>query len=63
MRVIAAFATLLALACAAPSALDMEKRQQGEGCVEVFFPESCADRGLVYCDGAGAIQICCNRCY
>ncbi|KAL4935390.1 hypothetical protein BDV06DRAFT_228879 [Aspergillus oleicola] len=63
MRVIAAFAALLALAYAAPNAVDMEKRQQGENCVEVFYPETCADRGLVYCDGAGSIQVCCTRCY
>ncbi|KAL4736515.1 hypothetical protein BDV11DRAFT_193659 [Aspergillus similis] len=67
MRVIAAFTTLLALAYAAPSAelekTSLVKRQQGENCIEVFFPESCADRGLVECDGAGSIRICCTRCY
>ncbi|KAL2854634.1 hypothetical protein BJX68DRAFT_264533 [Aspergillus pseudodeflectus] len=47
MRVVAVFTALLAVAFAAPS---LEKRQQGENCVEVFFPESCADRGLVECD-------------
>ncbi|KAL4756956.1 uncharacterized protein BDW70DRAFT_144125 [Aspergillus foveolatus] len=67
MRLIAAFTAFLALAYAAPS-VDFEKtslgkRQQGENCVEVFFPESCADRGLVECDGAGSIRICCTRCY
>ncbi|KAB8068505.1 hypothetical protein BDV29DRAFT_162333 [Aspergillus leporis] len=60
MRVIAAFAVLLTLAYATPS---LEKRQQGENCIEVFFPDSCAARGLVECDGAGSIRICCTRCY
>ncbi|KAF7588048.1 hypothetical protein BBP40_006217 [Aspergillus hancockii] len=60
MRVTTAFITLLTLAYAAPS---LEKRQQGENCIEVFFPDSCASRGLVECDGAGSIRICCTRCY
>ncbi|KAL3472091.1 hypothetical protein BJX99DRAFT_262602 [Aspergillus californicus] len=57
MRVIAVFAALLALASATPAPL--EKRQQGENCIEVFYPDACSDSGLVYCDGAGSIQICC----
>ncbi|KAL4925538.1 uncharacterized protein BDV17DRAFT_294432 [Aspergillus undulatus] len=63
MRVIAAFTALLALAYAAPNALEVEKRQQGENCQEIFFPDSCAAHGLVECDGAAAIRICCTRCY
>ncbi|KAL4779656.1 hypothetical protein BJX76DRAFT_72860 [Aspergillus varians] len=61
MRVIAAFTAFLAMAYAAPSTLD--KRQQGANCIEVFFPDSCANRGLVECDGSGSIRICCSRCY
>ncbi|KAL2833107.1 hypothetical protein BJY01DRAFT_96946 [Aspergillus pseudoustus] len=60
MRVIAVFTALLAVAVAAPS---LERRQQGENCIEVFFPDSCEARGLVECDGAGSIRICCTRCY
>ncbi|KAL4784136.1 hypothetical protein BJX76DRAFT_357338 [Aspergillus varians] len=59
MRVIAAFVGLLAFAYASPA---LESRQQGQNCVEVFFPETCDDRGLVYCDGAGSIAVCCTRC-
>ncbi|KAL2869612.1 uncharacterized protein BJX67DRAFT_379160 [Aspergillus lucknowensis] len=60
MRVIAAFTALLALAYAAPS---LDKRQQGENCIEVFFPDTCDAHGLVECDGAASIRICCSRCY
>ncbi|KAL4871332.1 hypothetical protein BDV12DRAFT_164117 [Aspergillus spectabilis] len=60
MRFIAIFATLLAVATAAPS---LDKRQQGENCREIFFPDSCSANGLVECDGAGSIRICCTRCY
>ncbi|RDW68792.1 putative uncharacterized protein binC [Aspergillus mulundensis] len=67
MRLIAALTTLLALAYAAPSMelekASLDKRQQGENCIEVFFPDSCSSRGLVECDGAGSIRICCTRCY
>ncbi|KAI9372184.1 hypothetical protein BJX61DRAFT_542949 [Aspergillus egyptiacus] len=58
MRVLAIFTAILAVAYAAPS---MEKRQQGENCREIFFPDNCGAHGLVECDGAGSIRICCQR--
>ncbi|BCS30510.1 uncharacterized protein APUU_80813A [Aspergillus puulaauensis] len=60
MRVIAAFAALLAVAYASPT---LEVRQQGANCEEIFFPDSCAAHNLVECDGAGSIRICCTSCY
>ncbi|KAE8374830.1 hypothetical protein BDV26DRAFT_269230 [Aspergillus bertholletiae] len=60
MRVIAALTTLLALAYASPT---LEERQQGEKCIEVHFPDNCSAHGLVKCDGAGSILVCCKRCY
>ncbi|KAL5363994.1 hypothetical protein BJX96DRAFT_178573 [Aspergillus floccosus] len=61
MRVIAIFAALLAVAYAAPSAL--EARQQGEGC-KLIHGDSCASHGLKQCGpSSGNVKACCKRCY
>ncbi|KAE8422235.1 hypothetical protein BDV36DRAFT_291416 [Aspergillus pseudocaelatus] len=60
MRVLAIFATLLALTYAGPS---LEQRQQGKNCKEVHSPDTCGAHGLVKCDGSGSFLVCCERCY
>ncbi|KAL2802213.1 hypothetical protein BJX63DRAFT_438086 [Aspergillus granulosus] len=56
MRVVAVFAALLAVVSAAPA---LEKRQQGENCRGIHFPDTCASHNLVQCDSSGSFLVCC----